>query len=391
MPSHAISSAVEAEDLIRGLALFGTGGGGLQEVGRRRLLPAIEAGKPIRWVDMSAIADDVWTCSGFGMGSIAPHKTLSREERAALGYGEVVAPQPLVQAIRELARYRGVRIEILVPSEIGAGNTTGPLYAAAMLGLAVVDGDYSGGRATPEMAVATPVLLGHGFHPAAICDPWGNLIFIEATPSIAVAERLGKAISTVTRLPDPLAQCAHAGFLLRAGEMRKCLVPGTITRAFEVGKSIRQARESGRDPVAAAAEAMKGWVLCRGIVTKREWQSNGYMIGTTTIEGVEGDRGRMLRLWHKNENLLSWLDNEPFVTAPDLLCVMDETSGEPYTNTVLAKGHRVAVLASRGADIYRTASGLQLMGPAHFGFDWPYRPVEKLMSQLLEDSRGANF
>lgn len=379
MPTHTITSSLEAEDLIRGLALLGTGGGGLQEVGRRRLLPALSEGKSISWVDVSEIADDTWSCSAFGMGSIAPHRTLSPAERAALGYGDVVAPQPLIEAVQALAEYRGVEIDVLVPSELGAGNTTGPLYAATVLGLTVVDGDYSGGRAVPELAVATPVLHGHAFHPAAICDIWGNVILLQATPGVAVAERLGKAISTVTRLPDPLAQCAHAGFLLRGDEMKKCLVPGTLTRAFHVGKAIRQAREVGDDPVAAAAAALQGWVLFRGVVTSRQWESNGYMIGTTTIQGTGPGKGRILCLWYKNENLVSWLDDQPFVTTPDLLCVLDEISGEPYTNTLLAEGHEVAVVAARGADIYRTSSGLQLLGPIHFDFDWPYRPVETLV------------
>jgi len=379
MPTHAVVDKTEAEDLIRGLTLLGTGGGGTQQMGRRRLLAVLRSGKSIQWIDPSEVADDGWTCSGFGMGSIAPQRTMTRDERLALGYGDIVSPEPLVEAIRYLGNYREVDIQVLVPFELGAGNTTAPLFAAAILGLPVVDGDYAGGRAVPELAVVTPVVKGHAFHPATICDPWGNRILVQSTPSVAVAERLGKAISGVTRLPDPLAACAHAGFLLCGADMKECLVPGTLTRALHVGQAIRLARQQGQDPVTAAVEVLKGWVLIRGTVIKKEWHSNGYMIGETTIQGMGASSGHTLRLWFKNENLMSWMDDKPYVTCPDLLCVMDQATGEPYTNTILAEGNQVAVLASRAAEIYRTGEGLRLMGPAHFGFGCSYRAVETQM------------
>jgi DUF917 family protein len=62
--------------------------------------------------------------------------------------------------------------------------------------------------------------------------------------------------------------------------------------------------------------------------------------------------------------------------------ILDEESGEPYTNNRLDAGHHVAVIGSVAAEQYRTEAGLRMLGPAHFGFDLPYRPIESVMTQV---------
>lgn len=374
-----IQSEQDVKDLIRGLTLLGTGGGGRPDMGMDYLLPHIQEGKSIELTPPSAIPDEAWTCSVFGMGSIAPQPTLSPSERKKLGYGDWTIQRPMVQAIHELESYTGYRIEAVVPFELGAGNTTAPADAAFRLGLKIVDGDYAG-RAIPELEQTTPALYGHTFEPGAICDPWGNVLILKKAASLRLAERLGKMISIVTKLPDIKAPCAHAGFLLKGREMKKLIVPGGVSRCLEIGRRIRRALEKGEDPSEAAAAAMGGWVIFRGTVSKKEWESReGYMFGTTTIQGKDPYRGQTLKIWFKNENHVTWLDERPFVTSPDLIAVMDLRSGEPYTNTVLEEGMSVAVLVSPADEKYRRPEGLALLSPRYFGFDLDYVPVERLI------------
>jgi len=67
-----------------------------------------------------------------------------------------------------------------------------------------------------------------------------------------------------------------------AAEAGRMLVAGTLTECLELGRAIRVAREEGRDPVQAAADALSGWVLFRGTLTRRERKDQeGYMVGTT--------------------------------------------------------------------------------------------------------------
>ncbi len=383
MAETVIRTEQQVDDFIRGLTLLGTGGGGHPHLGREYLLAHIREGRPLRWVDVSDVADDAWSCSVFGMGSIAPHTPLTPEERYELGYGDIATTQPMTDAVGELARHTGRDISVIVPFELGATNTSAPFDAATRLGLTFVDADYAG-RAIPELSQTTAAIAGFSLCPAAICDGWGNRLILQETPGVQLAERIGKAISQVTKRPDPYVLCAHAGFLMRGDEMKSAVVPGTLTQSLRLGEAIREERERGGDPVQAAASALDGWTLFTGRVTEKDWESReGYMFGTTRIEGSGDWAGRTMRIWFKNENLVAWLDDAPLVTGPDLIMVLNEQTGEPYTNANLSEGQQVGVIGSRAPEQYRTEAGLRMLGPAHFGFDIPYRPIESVMAAAI--------
>jgi DUF917 family protein len=370
----------DVHDLIRGLTLLGTGGGGRPDVGLELLLPHVEGGRTLGWRSALSVDDDAWVCSVFGMGSIAPTTPLTVAERTALGYPlDWVVPRPMVRAVEELAAYTGRTIAAIVPFELGAGNTANPIDAAHRLGVDLIDGDCAG-RAIPELSQTTAALAGIPFTPGAIADPWGNVLIMKEAASADVAERLGKMISIVTKLPDMKASCAHAGFLMRGRELKSIVVPGGVSRALAVGRAIRAAVALGQDPVAAAAGALGGWVLFRGRVAGKEWESrDGYMFGTTTVEGDGPDRGHTLAIWFKNENHVTWRDGRAWVVSPDLIMVLDAARGEPYTNTALPEGVSVGVIGARADGKLRTARAVASLGPRHYGHDLEYTPIEHLM------------
>lgn len=351
-------------------------------MGREYLLPHVQEGKAITLTPAQAIPDEAWTCSVFGMGSIAPQKPLTSKERAALGYGDWGVAKPMVEAVRELEAYTGYLIEAIVPFELGAGNTTAPIDAAIRLGIKVIDGDYAG-RAIPELAQTTPAIYGHPFEPGAVCDPWGNVLIMKKAASLRLAERIGKMISIATKLPDIKAPCAHAGFLLKGKDMKKLVVSGGVSRSLAIGQRIRQALQVGADPAQAAAEAMGGWVIFQGRVSRKEWESrDGYMFGTTTVQGTGTSQGHVLKIWFKNENHITWLDDHPFVTSPDLIGVMDAEKGDPYTNTALEEGMPVAILGAPADEKYRSGDGLALLEPRYFGFDLDFIPMERYLKKI---------
>ena len=373
-----VRTVEDVHALIDGLTLLGTGGGGRPEQGLESLLPHVQAGRSVAWVSPDAIPDDAWVCSTFGMGSIAPTKSLSLEERRALGYpDEWTVASPMVRAVQELAAYTGKRIAAILPFELGAGNTATPMDAAVSVGAAIVDGDCAG-RAIPELCQTSAAIMGIRFAPGAIADPWGNVLLVKQTASELLTERIGKLVSIATKLPDMKASCAHAGFLMSGKDLRRVAVPGGITRALAVGRAIRT-EKAGGDPVAAAAQALGGWVLFRGRIAKKEWESrDGYMYGTTTVEGEGADEGHVLRVWFKNENHVTWLDGAPWVFSPDLIMTIG-VDGTPYTNTLLSEGARIGVVGAAADPRLRTPAALELLGPRHYGHDLNYTPIEKLV------------
>jgi DUF917 family protein len=360
---------------VRGCTILGTGGGGSPEWGLERLVEALKDDLIVGWIDPSEVPDDAWTATAFGMGSIAPVSAETEAETARMGLVETVERSRTVEtAIRELEAYTGKKVKALVPVELGGSNTPGPLVSGLRLGIPVVDGDYAG-RAIPEGVQTTPYLFGKASWPLSSVDRWGSVCIIKDVQNTALEERIGKMLAVAA-----YGVCAMAGTLLSGREMKDIVVPGTLTRCLELGRVIRLARDSGGDPVMAAVEFLQGWLLFKGKVTRKDWEDKGgYMYGTTHLQGTDEFEGHVFKVWFKNENHVVWRDDDPLVTSPDLICLVDVETAEPKTNTLLAPGDRMAAIGVKGLDAFRTPRGLKVLGPKHFGFDMDYVPIEKAL------------
>jgi len=352
---------------------MGTGGGGPPERGMQLLSDAFKDGLIVQWIDPADVPDDAWTATAFGMGSIAPITAETEAEIARLGLVETVGrARAMALAIQELEKYTGKKIQALVPVELGGSNTPGPLVNGLRLGIPTVDGDYAG-RAIPEAVQTTPYLFGKADWPLSSADRWGNVCIIKEAQNAALMERIGKMLAVAA-----YGSCAMAGTLLPGREMKAIVVPGTLTKCLELGRTIRRAREKGEDPVMAATKLLEGWLLFKGEVTRKDWEDKGgYMYGTTYLRGIEEFQGRTFKVWFKNENHIAWKDEVPLVTSPDVICLVDVKTAEPKTNTVLAPGDRMAVIGAKGLEAFRSEKGLESLGPRHFGFDIEYVPIEQ--------------
>jgi len=379
MPTKILQTEQEIEDFVRGCTFLGTGGGGNPKDGLPLLLETFRSGKKIQWVDVDEIEDEKWTTAPAGMGSIAPLTLEKIKMLEQLGLKEKKVKRPLMEAVRELEKYLQAKVEVIVPIEIGGGNTPIPLDTAAQLGKVMVDGDYTG-RAIPEAEQCLPALYNKKITPMVCVDDWGNITIIKEVVNLAVAERLGKLISTIAT-----GLCGETFFTMKAKEMKEVLVPGTLTKCLQIGKKIREAREKGTDPVRAVIEEIDGWLLFKGRVIKRETEDKeGYYWGTNILEGLGEFQGHTFKIWFKNENHISWLDEAPYVTSPDIIQVVELEMAEPITNTDLKEGTLVAVVGAKN-ERYRTEKGIELLGPRHYGFDLDYIPIEKRVKLFWEE------
>lgn len=377
MPRGRLANQQDGEDFICGSLFFGTGGGGDPERGRLFLNEALQAGLNIEWVDPSDILDEDWTCTAYGMGSIAPLSAETESNIQRMNLVDQLSYRALDVAVQELALYAGVRMGVLVPAELGPSNTPAPLVTAARLGLKVVDGDYAG-RAVPEEMQSTHSLFGQKSWPFTSVDRWGDITIVKEVCNPLMMERIGKMLSVAA-----YRGCAIASTLLRASDMKRSVVPGTLTRCLELGRAIRRACEANQDPIQAAVAFTNGWLLFEGEVTAKNWQDcDGYMIGTTHLQGTGIYSGHRFEVWFKNENHISWLDQNPLVCSPDLLVIADQTTGEGITNTRLERGMKVSVVGVKGLEAFRTEAGLAAAGPQHFGFTIDYQPIEVLANTI---------
>ena len=376
--SRTINSVADCRDFIDGCLFMSTGGGGDPETGMSILKAALDEGLSPGWTDKSLISDGALTAMVYGMGSIAPAGAGQDELLASLGVGDAPRSEAegMQDAVKMLSEYLGEPIDCIVVSELGAYNSSAPLTVAARLGIPVVDGDYSG-RAVPEEMQSTPHVHGVASDPLASVDQWGNTAIVARAATSYMLERIGRHLSMAG-----ITGTAVASTAIRGSRMKEILVPRTLTQCLEIGRARRLGVARGDDPVEAGLKVAGGWRLFEGTVTDKVWEdSGGFMVGTLDMAGTGPTAGRSLRAWFKNEIHVTWLDGEPWVCSPDLVTLVNPRTGRGYTNTAIRAGDEVVAVGMRGLDVMREPSILaSASGPAYFGFDFPYAPIEQVVA-----------
>jgi len=375
MATKKLTNIQEATDFVRGCTFYATGGGGLPENGIESLMSEINEKGFVQITDISEIPDDAVAVCPFLMGSIAPHDEATLKEMAGFGFIDGVNKEKtrLAKAIQELEAYTGVKTTVVVPIELAGANTSGPISAGSSLGMMAVDGDYCG-RAIPEILQITPYLYDRKWLPVASVDEWDNVCIIKKATNLRVVERIGKLISA-----GAYGLAGQAGFIMSGKELKETVIAGTLSKSYELGKFIREAQEAHLDHIPQKiAEKVGGWVLAEGKRTDFEDEDRiGYYWGTTTIQSDAGDE---YKIWFKNENHVCWKNGEPFVSSPDLICVVDRHTGEPIPNPKMRQAQEVAIIVLPCDERLRQDKIKKVLDPQYFGFeDISYVPVEERM------------
>ena len=165
-------------------------------------------------------------------------------------------------------------------------------------------------------------------------------------------------------------------------EIREDAVHGGFSRTIKIGKAIASA---GKNPIDNIVEAANGYKIFEGEIFAHTTEGKGaYTIGNGWITGTGEFEEKMFRFWYKNENHISWLDGDPYVTSPDTFTVIDSETGVGMSNfrgDAWTLGKKVSVLGVKCEDIWRTERGVRIFNPKHFGFDIKYRPIEEIMER----------
>ncbi|MGP4021043.1 DUF917 domain-containing protein [Saccharopolyspora sp. 5N708] len=353
------------EDLARGAAVLGTGGGGDPYVGRLLVQQAIREFGTVTVLDPSEVDDDALVIPTAQMG--APTVV---HEKIPSGNEPVVA-------LRALERHLGIAATATMPIECGGINSMIPLVVAARTGLPVVDADGMG-RAFPELQMETFGVYGVRGSPMAIAGERCETAVIDAGADNERMEWLARGITI------RLGGVAHiAEYSMRGADVKRTAIPRTLTLAHTVGKAIRQAREANADPIAHLGEVLQDTlygnlrVLFRGKVSDVERRTEaGFARGRAAV--LSYDAASKLELEFQNENLVALIDGEVRCVVPDLVCVLDAEQAEPITTEALRYGQRVTVIGISTPDLMRTPEALAVFGPTAFGLPYDFHPVETL-------------
>ncbi len=346
------------EDIALGAAVLGTGGGGDPYVGKLMARGAMERRGPVRLIGPEELADDDLVVPSAMMG--APTVMVEKIPRG----------REIVDAFEALQTYLGRPVRATMSCEAGGLNSTTPFTVAAELGIPLVDADMMG-RAFPELQMCTPTLYGVSATPMAIADEKGNHAIINTVDN-RWTETLARTLTI-----DMGCSAMIALFAMTGAQVKTACVPGTISFVERIGRTIRESHARHVDPIEAVRRVTDGFVIWRGKVADVERRTEtGFARGEAAIAGTGEWEGRTLRIAFQNEFLIARAGDDVLATTPDLITILDAETGEPITTEGLRYGFRVVVLGMPCDARWRTQEGLRVVGPAYFGYDAPYVPIE---------------
>lgn len=368
-PILELMTVEQVTDFTRGLTFFAPGGGGDPLFGNAMLNEAIAAGKRIRIIDINELKPNDKTICPFLMGTAGPETEEINRTKKTFGLTKKTTSNMPAEAAKLLQKYEGTKISAVIPIELGGASTASSVATAAWLDVPTVDGDYTG-RAMPEITNSIPAIQKINLFPLASADSYGNQAIITNTSSNEMTERLGKQISIAS-----FGLVGQANLLLSVNHAKPLILDHTLTKAYALGTAIRLARENNSDPIAAIIEKTNSKVIFAGKIVEIQAQTqNGYYIGQIIIQGIEEYKDNQLKIWFKNENLISWLNSKPYVSSPDLITMVEQKTGEPLINSQIKNDMVVVVFGLPAPAIFRTKGALANVGPGHFGFDIHYKP-----------------
>ncbi len=224
---------------------------------------------------LEAIGDDDYIGSVGGIG--AP----------VVGIEKIKQGQECLRALRGVEDAAGVRVSALISAEIGGSNSIEPVLTAAYAGLPVVDGDGMG-RAFPEVQMSTFFIYGLDPSPGAIADDKGNVVVFKSVVDMYWLERFARHIAV-----DMGAGAGFATAPMLGAYVKKVAVPGTLTQALEVGRTILAARARRQSVIDRLIETTGASLFFTGKVAdvRRELRG-GFAVGEARLTGL-GDHARV--------------------------------------------------------------------------------------------------
>jgi len=317
----------ELEDVAWGSTLLGSGGGGSTLDGLR-LIKEME--NKITLLDPADLPE---SANAVTVGGIGAPKALAEKK-----FGPEAIPA--FEAIKNVTAIGGVKIDYLMPGEIGGLNTITPLYVASKKNVPVVDADGNG-RACPELNTGLCPIYKIPTSPLVVANKAGDIIvaYLGDPLDTTAAETIARTAAVSFGM-----LAAFSTWIVNIATIKKCLVPYSVSRAEKIGKAIREARASGKDTVKEVVTVTGGKELFRGKIQKIEMRTaEGFDFGRTTIEGIAGYKGKTFVIDSQNENMIAWQDEKPVIMVPDLITMMS-TIGEPLNNADTKEEMEIAII-----------------------------------------------
>lgn len=330
----------ELKCLAYGAAFLGSGGGGKLEAGLKIIENMLAEG-----LDQVDMAETSQMGDGYAVPVALIGSAAEADEDEDFRKQITAAGQAMIDNLKE----KNKDVGFIISGELGGENTIVAAYAAASLGIPLLDADCQG-RAVPELGTSlhsinkiesTPLVLAAGEENTDIiitypADPLDGNVIEKIARSVCVAYGGTAALST---------------WPVNREDVEGKLLPGEITKAIKLGKIILKAKENKLDIIDELKNAVDCELLTDGLVKSVDLEvAGGFEAGIVTIESEKGD----YKVYFKNESLLA-RDESGKITAqaPDLICMIDVENYKPLTNADIEVGMKVVYFKIEAADHWK--------------------------------------
>lgn len=370
-------SEQELADMMVGSSIQATRGNNSENL-TRQMKAALVAGKKFEIISVETLPDD-WTVvvpCGVGGGEAWEYVSTRMKLRRTPSFSDTAT-----RAAAALSQHLGIKFKAVIRNE-PAQSTMIALMTASDLGVPIVDACLSG-RARPEVQQQIPFINGIPGYPVAFFTQWGDTIIIEKAVDDFRIEDISRGIAISSGGGVWMAMNPMTG-----KDAKKGVIPGSLSQAILFGRTVREAREKGQDPIKELIRVSSGYKLFHGVVTKsKKLAERGFSWGNVELAGMHEFKGHTYKIFFKNENILSWFDDRPDCMPPDLICNLNPKTGDAVPTWGMngyPEGEEVVIVGIPASPRWRVSKGLEVFGPRHFGFDYDYVPVEDLQKKRRE-------
>lgn len=345
--THVVRAG-DVDDLVVGVALLGSGGGGDAVTFGRVLRRRLGDGE-LALLGPEDVPGAVVVPTGVvGATSVFTEKLPGGRE--------------FTGAVAAVARWTGQSPTAVMGLEAGGLNGVTALVAALDLGLPFVDADLMG-RALPRLDQLTWAVRGLPVTPCAMCEPSGQVVMVDDADAVAL-ERTARAF-----LPVAGGWAAIALPPTEVGVGTRQAVTGSIARALALGRA--HATLPGTPAPDLVAEVLGARVLATGRVLEVARYGGLGAFGRGSVTVVGESQGTVVRVEAENEFLLAIADGVPVASCPDLLCLLDRRTAVPLGVDRVRAGDEVMVVTLPGPVWWHQPDVLPHVAPAAFGLHCP--------------------
>jgi len=352
----------EALDLVIGAKILACGGGGSETKAVENILKTYNSANSFTLSELDQLKPDDHICIVGMVGG-----GITEEDKKLVEKLTISQDNPMVAAVKELEDFMDLEFQGFVATELGPNNSIIPLMVAAQMEKVGIDGDCCG-RSKPKISISTTRVAGIPISPFSIVNQYGDIQIVKKTVNDARGEIIAREASRISGGSVSVARCP-----MTIEQAKTAVIQGTVSLAIDLGQKVREANEKGDNPLEVFRNTIPDakCIFSGKVKDFSRKEEGGFTSGEIILEATEKNT-QQLRIWYQNEYLLSWLNDERYITCPDGFYIIDTQTGYGLTpwEEDFSEGKEVTVFTRDAPKIWQSGKGLKVFGPKAFDETW---------------------